>query len=486
VLLLSGETLELEPVGTEGFVPVGEEKLPEGVRSRLSARVAAGFQHVGAAPPLTVRVVPHVAEVARFDAQSASLLTIDEGALHGQVAVDVTVKSGRIKELLMRLDPGSSVLEVVAPSLLRFTTADEAGRPVVTASFSEALEGTVRVTVTFERILARDVKRLDLTPLDVLGADVQRGHVAIASSAALEIATLELDDVQEVTSAELPVALASATRSPILMAYAYSHLPARFAIGVTGHAAVKPADSRIASAAVETTLSAKGNLVTRARYLVTNPSRQFLRLALPEGAEPWDVLVAGAKVRPAQDPSGQLIIPLPRSEASFPVELSYSVERPAFGFAGRLAVEAPKADLFVEALDWSLELPAGYRLHGLSSNLEIREPARHASRLELSRRLISPADDAPRVAGFYVARGTAKLVDAAALLLSLALVAAAWRARVGFGRRERIASAVAGAGAIALVLFGGAHPATVVLPLVAALLVFAWRTHAARQDAQPA
>ena len=485
VLLLAGEELEFDPIEVEGMSPIGEEALPQDVRAGLSAKVAHGFKYVGGAPPVRVRLKQPQKEAAKFDVQTSTLLTLDEGALRGQASADVTIKSGRFKELVFRLDPSMTVLDVVAPALLKFNETEAGGARVVTATFTEEMEGTLRVGLSFERILDRETKRLDLAPIIVTGADVQRGHVALASSAAVELEGLPGDSIHAIGVDELPRSLSSATTSPILLAYKYSHLPYELAVGITQHEVISPVDSRIVSAELRTTMKPQGNALSQARYVVVNQSRQFLRVELPEGAELFQAVVNGKTVRPARGGDGRLIVPLPRSDESFPISLDYAMNDEPFGFAGRLHLRAPKPDLFVGSLAWGIELPQGYGYRGLSTNLSSGDDVepRGGVTFWLRRDLIAPEDEAAALRLTYLREIGARGVDFFVGFLSLAFALLLLRAGSA-SRAERLITASIALGAILVTWMAGASPWALVAPMVLVGLA-AYLVQPARRRPEP-
>ncbi|MEM7246524.1 MAG: hypothetical protein AAF533_14325 [Acidobacteriota bacterium] len=469
LLLLAGEEdLEFEPLGTDGLSPVGEESLPQDVRGDLPAKVAHGFKYVGQAPPLTVRLQEPQREPAKFDVYLNTLLRLDEGALRGQSNADITVKSGKFKELVFRLDRSTTVLDVVAPALLKFSEVESGDDRLVTASFTEEMEGTVRVGLLFERILDASAQRLELAPIELRGAEVQRGHVALESSAAVEVEGDPGEGIHPIGIEELPRALAAGTSNPILLAYKYSHLPYQLAVNLTRHETIETVASSIVAARLTTDLQPQGNLVTRAEYLVVNQSKQFLQVELPENEGLQPVKVAGSPVRPAMDEKGRLIIPLPRTDEAFPVVLAYSQRRSELGNFGDIELKAPRPDLFVDELRWDLQLPADYSYHGLDSNLMPMgaEVPEGGALFSLARRLIGPKDDAPGVSVGYVRSGGRFGIQAFTVLFGLVLALCLWKAPTGSSFLRWAAPALGVLG-IFLVIWLNASPWALLAPVLA-------------------
>jgi len=485
VLLLAGEELEFEPVELRGFSTLGEESLPAEIRAALPAKLAHGLKSVGELPQLTVRLREPQRETARFDVRLDLLHSLEEGRLLAEAVADITIKSGRLRELVFEPGPRWIVLDVVAPSLLRFESVETSSGSVVTASFTEELEGLVRVSLRLERLVKPDERRLELSPLRVRGADVQRGHLALESSAAVEVAGIVGEGVQAVSVEDLPRALASATRHPILLANEYTHLPYELALQLTRHEALAPQEARLLSASLVTRLEEHGNVVTTAEYRIENRSRQFLRLALPVGAEPWHVTVSGERVRTAIDDEGRVIVPLPRADGPVVVSIEYARTLPALGSWGRLRLEAPRADLFTRELSWRVELPEDRNWSGLRSSLGGQE--RPSENVVLLRRELVAADEEPQWLSLRHRRQSAmRQLDVIAGLLGVGLAALLLVAQSRRSSRLlRIVALGVAAAVIAAGLIFGANPWALLLPAWL-LLVLQVALLGRRRDPQPA
>jgi hypothetical protein len=72
-----------------------------------------------------------------------------------------------------------------------------------------------------------------------------------------------------------------------------------------------------------TVVSEDGQMMTEMSLAVRNNARQYLEIALPEGAQVWSVFVAGQPVRPSRR-DGKLLLPMERSsgDATVPVEVT--------------------------------------------------------------------------------------------------------------------------------------------------------------------
>ncbi len=471
VLLLAGEELEFEPLDPRGFSTLGEESLPPELRAALPAKLAHGLKSVGELPSLTVRLREPQREPARFDVRLDLLHSLEEGRLRAEAVADVIIKSGRLRELIFEVGADWSVLDVVAPSLLRFDSVETSGGRVVTALFTEELEGVVRASLTLERLLRPEERRVELSPVAVRGADVQRGHLALESSAAVEVDGIAGDGVQRVSVEDLPRALSSATRHPILLANEYTRMPYELALQLTRHQPLPPQEARLLSAVIVTTVEEHGNVVTTAEYRLENRSRQFLRLELPAGSKPWHVTVSGERVRSARDGEGRVIVPLPRADGPVTVSIEYARSLPPLGSLGRFRLQAPRADLFTRELSWRVELPADRKWSALRSSFGAGEQL-EGSTVQLQRELVAAGEEPQWMSLRHRRQSAVRQLDMVAGLLGVGLAGLLLVAQSGRSSSllRLIALAVAAA-VIAVGLIFGANPWALLLPVWLLLVV---------------
>lgn len=137
-----------------------------------------------------------------------------------------------------------------------------------------------------------------------------------------------------------------------------------------------PPAARVPWCELTSVFTTDGVVRHRARYRVHNLRLQFLRLALPAGAEVWSVFVAGAPRRLHHE-EGLTLIPLPKgtdADLSFDVELIYATPLPGdFGFGASLAPQAPALktpDVQVERTSWTLHVPERFDVRGFAGNLK--------------------------------------------------------------------------------------------------------------------
>jgi hypothetical protein len=106
-----------------------------------------------------------------------------------------------------------------------------------------------------------------------------------------------------------------------------------------------------------TVFSLGGSGVTRMQLQATADESGFVELALPKGARPWRIYVAGSAVPVAAVIHGEAIR-LPVKHRSL-IEFAFTFEAPPMGIRGRYHLELPRLPVPVRGAHWDVWLPSG-------------------------------------------------------------------------------------------------------------------------------
>lgn len=376
--LLAGPDLALAPVEHPEMSEVGENQLPAFFRNRLEQAVSHTFKYHDDLARLAVQAVTPEREPARFNAQVDQLISIGEVTLKGQVGIDHDVKSGALRELELLLPADLEVLGVSGPSIRAHTVSPEDGRQRVAIAFTRDMDGQFRIELNYERIMLDGTEETSVPRVDVVGADVVQGRIAIEALAALEVQPAKVEHLSALEIGELPRQLVLNTTNPILLAYRYARTETPFALNlrITRHEEIDVQVAAIDSAHYQTLYTADGLAVTRVTFEVRNARRQFLRLALPPGSEVWSVFVDGEAEKPAfasdsPDDSTDVLIRMINSTTAFPVELVYATRGEVMDAFGTLQGRLPRPDMIVTRSNWDVYVPADPRYAEPKTNMDV-------------------------------------------------------------------------------------------------------------------
>jgi hypothetical protein len=423
IALLAGPDLALAPRDHPEMSEVGENQLPAFFRNRLEQAVSHTFKYHSEAARLAVDAVTPERRQGKFNAQVDTLVSIGEVTLKGQVSIENDVKSGVLRELRLWLPADLNILGVTGPSIRTHTVTPRDGRQAIDIEFTRDMDGQFRVELNYERIM-RDgstetaMPPTDVPRVDVEGADVVQGRIAIEALAALEVQPVRAEQLSTLEIGELPRQLVLKTTNPILLAYRYvrAEPPFELQLRITRHREIDVQVAAIDSAHYQTLYTADGLAVTRVQFQVRNARRQFLRLALPPGAEVWSVFVNGEAVKPAfasgkmgaapisgSEPGSDrvwrdgasepidVLVKMINSATAFPVELVYATRGDGMDAFGTLEGRLPRPDMIVTRTHWDVYVPADPRYGTPKTNMDIVTGAVLASMRDASAELLRSA-----------------------------------------------------------------------------------------------
>ncbi len=401
VALLSSSELTLNPLETAEATKVGENQLPPFVREAAGLTVAHAFKYTEALPQLRVLGAQPERAQGKFDAEVDTLISLGDVTLTGSASVQVQVKSGRIGDLRLELPHGVSLLNLTAPSLRTHRVEEGQGSQAVGVEFTQDMEGQFRLDLTYERILTDGETRLEVPTLTVVGADVERGRIAVEALSAVEVQPAVTEQLSSVEVSELPQQLVLRTTNPILLAYKYVHAdsPHRLALAVARHAVLGVQEAAIDRATYKTLFTPDGLLVTAAEFTVRNSRKQFLRLRLPEESEVWSAFVDGKPEKPALaegagGASRDILIKIINSTRPFDVQVIYATTGERIGRLGTIEGWLPNPDILVTHSRWEVFLPEQMSYGRPSSNMELAQDGSRVSRDEIAAEMAGLADAA--------------------------------------------------------------------------------------------
>ncbi|MBI4341769.1 MAG: hypothetical protein HY599_00205 [Candidatus Omnitrophica bacterium] len=303
-----------------------------------------------------------------------TLVTIEEQLARLTSIVEYRMAQGETRTLTIHLPDGVNLLNVRGAGIEDWRVAEAQGDKTLTVSLNFPLkDATYRLVLEGEQPIAAQSADYTMPELRLVGAKQERGYLAVSRSGSIELAAQTMEGINRVDVRELPDLLKGAMGSPALLAFKYHQHPYQVVIGLTRHE-----DHAVLAAIAErgelvTVLSRQGELLTRATYLIKANKKQFLEVALPDGATLWSCLVAGRSVKPVEGQAGKLLIPLDGatdSVQSVPVELVYFERRSGLTGVGRLTLRGPILDVPTTVANWSVFAPRDVKFLRMSGNLE--------------------------------------------------------------------------------------------------------------------
>ena len=297
---------------------------------------------------------------ARVYAEAHTLVSVGDGVVKATCSISNVILFAGVEQFVYEVPAGMTVLDVQGPGIRDWKV--EKDKLAVALNFTA--EGAYEFRVSMERPLANaaSISTPLLAPLDV---ERSRGWVGVESLGNLELDAGEVKGATPIDVRTLPASILGLTAQPVLLGYKYLGAKPSIALSVAQHDEVEVLVTLLDQTRAHTMWNREGRRLTSVVYQVRNNRRQFLRLALPQGAELWSASVAGRGVQPARASDGRVMVPLIRSQqegnslAAFQVEVVYVENGKPTDPSGRgtFHAELPTADVPTTYVAWTIYSP---------------------------------------------------------------------------------------------------------------------------------
>jgi len=298
---------------------------------------------------------------ARVYAEVYTLVGIGDGLLRTTTTVQDTILFAGVNTLRFSLPKDMTLLDVTGSGIRDWNAKD--GTLEVVLNY--AAEGSYSLQLQMEKVVGEKSQDLQAPVVVPLGVERAKGWVGVEARGNLEVAAGQVQGATAVDVRSLPAAILGITDQPVLLGYKYLGAEPSIPLEVAQHADVDVLVTLLDETRARTMWTRQGRRLTSVKYRVRNNRRQFLRLALPAGAELWSASVGGRAVQPAKAADGRVMVPLLRSQATggslaaFEVEVVYVESTEATPDNGRGTFEAtlPQADAPSTYVAWTVYSP---------------------------------------------------------------------------------------------------------------------------------
>ncbi len=305
------------------------------------------------------------AQERRMYAEVHTLAGVAEGVLSGHSDVNYTIVHQGTEHLTVTLPADVTVLDVTGSGIREWKVSEAEGAQTVDVDLNFEAIGSYRLMLDYEQALSEDGGDLEVPRIEVSGVERVKGFVGVAALSTLEVVAGDASGARKIDVRELPAAILGRTDQPVLLGYKYRQDAWTLPLTVKQHDEVEVLVTIVDTAESISMVTVDGRVMGRSSWYVRNNRRQFLRVAMPEGAEIWSVKVAGKAVKPGIDEQGDVLVPLVRSRAAqgslaaFTVEVIWVEDGTAPDDAGRGSIDLalPEIDVPVTYYRWSVYVP---------------------------------------------------------------------------------------------------------------------------------
>jgi hypothetical protein len=309
------------------------------------------------------REIPKAAQqAARVFAEVHTLVGLGDGLMRATTTVQYTILFAGVDRLQLKVPKGMQMLDVVGNGV-RDWKLDESGTLNVTLNY--AAKGVYPLRFEMERVIGPQATDLGAPIAVPVGVDRTKGFVGVESRGNLEIKAGAVANATPVDVRALPAAILGITSQPVLLGFKYLGGDVVIPLAAAQHEDVDVLVTLLDETRARTMWTPEGRRLTSVKYRIRNNRRQFLRLALPKGAELWSASVGGRAVQPAKASDARVMVPLVRSQAAggelaaFEVEIVYveAGAAPSSRGRGEFMAELPRPDAPSTYVAWTVYAP---------------------------------------------------------------------------------------------------------------------------------
>lgn len=324
------------------------------------------------------REIPKAAQqAARVFAEVHTLVGLGDGLMRATTTVQYTILFAGVDRLQLKVPKGMQMLDVVGNGV-RDWKLDEAGTLNVTLNY--AAKGAYPLRFEMEKVIGPQAVDLSAPIAVPVGVDRTKGFVGVESRGNLEIKAGTVAHATPVDVRALPAAILGITSQPVLLGFKYLGGDVEIPLAAAQHEDVDVLVTLLDETRARTMWTPEGRRLTSVKYRIRNNRRQFLRLALPKGAELWSASVGGRAVQPAKASDARVMVPLVRSQAAggelaaFEVEIVYveAGAAPSSRGRGEFRAELPRPDAPSTYVAWTVYAPNEAKVRKLTVDGTLR------------------------------------------------------------------------------------------------------------------
>ncbi|MBI2447901.1 MAG: hypothetical protein HYV48_05180, partial [Candidatus Omnitrophica bacterium] len=300
------------------------------------------------------------------------LVTVGEGYMAGSVTSIYQIELAPTKEFEFRVPVELKNVEITGENIRRKeVVGQENNKDIWSVTLQDKVMGGYSLVLTYDFQEPGGSYRLNVPEIEVGKVERESGYIGLGRRANIEIKEVEssLAGVDSIDTKEIPTEYMRLVKVPVVSGYKYWRHPYKVEAEIGKYEDVGILQAIVDRAQITTVVAEDGQLISQASYMVKNNSQQYMKVILPEGSELWSSFVSGRAVKPSKS-NNSILIPIERSQETFPVEIVYVRKMSKLGFTGTFKFESPQIDMPLKDTAWSFYLPMSHRYHGFGGTMQ--------------------------------------------------------------------------------------------------------------------
>jgi prepilin-type processing-associated H-X9-DG protein len=325
---------------------------------------------------------------ARVVADVFNLVTIGDGLVGGSATIRYGLVNQGVQEFKVRVPANFKNVEFTGPNIRRkeilggargmLPSEADTNYVVWTIGLQDKVWGGYTLVVTYDFQFDAKGAALPIGGVHAVGVERETGSVAITTAASLQLnAKSASDTLRRVDEAELSAADRSLIARAVVLAYQYTGDQFDLSVDVKRYAEERVLEAVADRTQITSVLTAGGEMLTQASFMVKNNEKQFQRFQLPNDAKLWGCYVNGQPAKPERD-GDWVLVSLPRDvnrDQTFAVDIMYAQTNGALAstWSKTLDLKAPRTDVPNTYAEWQIFVPPTLRLSDFGGSMKVTQ-----------------------------------------------------------------------------------------------------------------
>ena len=325
-------------------------------------------------PDWTIQLHSEVLE-PKIKAEVLQQIALSEGLLKVHCYLQYDIEHAGVKTFLLQPPRPDVSLVVAGRNIARVRKIDEV-EGIWEVELHGKVEDTYGLEASYQIPFDHDNSELVIEPLHALGAESQKGYVAVLSSGRLQIQPAGVSEFLRAEDARsIPRRFGAGDLSDAVLCYRATERDYALTLGVARHAAADVLPAQVRSVQINSLITKDGQSLNRINMALDPGSLRFLELRLPEASDIWSVYVNETAVRPLIENELYLIPIEPGADRSASVEVIYAQDQGRDWQGRKLRFTGPRFTLPLRNVAWTFHAPDGYRYSRFDGTMQHREEA---------------------------------------------------------------------------------------------------------------
>lgn len=271
-----------------------------------------------------------------------------------------------LEQITLQLPKEVDILSVESSGIEQWSTEKTEQTQIVKLSGQVDSHTSLKIDLSYRLPLVSLPIEVTVPTVEIKGVDNFEGFLGVEALGNLEVITKKVAEGILIPAKNLPKSLWQKAANPLLYGYQFHSNQFSTSLNIKSYQEIQTVVANVDLIDCVTHRTLEGKSITRMIFFIRNNDRQFLTLTLPEKSHIWQVFLDGKPVKPAQKESGEILIPMKKSEAqgdtlqSFVLEIGYVTEVSKLTLKGDILNQLPIIDIPISYLRWNLYLPDYY------------------------------------------------------------------------------------------------------------------------------